>query len=73
MERLEEGLEGGWIPGQLRKLIEEDTDFGYQRIEQRTWVADGWAARQPLVRPSRASSTSTSASASAAIPTAVAD
>ncbi|KNG52805.1 hypothetical protein DDE82_009088 [Stemphylium lycopersici] len=32
MERLEEGLEGGWIPGQLRKLIEEDTDFGYQGL-----------------------------------------
>ncbi|KAF2634935.1 hypothetical protein P280DRAFT_523597 [Massarina eburnea CBS 473.64] len=39
MERLEEGLEGGWIPGQLRKFIEEDTDFGYQRIERRAWTS----------------------------------
>ncbi|KAF1345001.1 hypothetical protein EJ07DRAFT_186172 [Lizonia empirigonia] len=38
MERLGEGLEGGWIPSQLRKLIEEDTDFGYQIIERRAWT-----------------------------------
>jgi len=29
MERLEDGLGGGWIPGRLREPIEEDADFGY--------------------------------------------
>jgi hypothetical protein len=37
MERLEDGLDRGWIPGELRKPIEEDEDFGYQRIERHAW------------------------------------
>lgn len=37
MERLEDGLDKGWIPIELRKLIEEDQDFGYQRIERHAW------------------------------------
>jgi hypothetical protein len=37
MERLEAGLDRGWIPRPLRALIEEDTDFGYQRIESHAW------------------------------------
>lgn len=37
MERLEDGLDRGWIPGQLQELIEEDADFGYQRIESHAW------------------------------------
>jgi hypothetical protein len=37
MERLERGLDRGWIPGSLRELIEEDQDFGYQRIEHHAW------------------------------------
>ena len=37
MERLEDGLDRGWIPGRLRQLIEEDVDFGYQRIESHAW------------------------------------
>jgi hypothetical protein len=37
MERLEVGLDRGWIPRPLRVRIEEDTDFGYQRIESRAW------------------------------------
>lgn len=37
MERLEDGLDRGWIPGRLRQLIEEDADFGYQRIESHAW------------------------------------
>ncbi|PSN58769.1 hypothetical protein BS50DRAFT_368104 [Corynespora cassiicola Philippines] len=37
IERLEDGLDRGWIPGQLRELIEEDEDFGYQRIESHAW------------------------------------
>lgn len=37
MEQLEDGLDRGWIPGRLRKSIEEDADFGYQRIESHAW------------------------------------
>lgn len=37
MERLEDGLDRGWIPGRLRQSIEEDADFGYQRIESHAW------------------------------------
>lgn len=37
MERLEDGLDSGWIPGWLREPIEEDKDFGYQRIERHAW------------------------------------
>ncbi|KAF2679499.1 hypothetical protein K458DRAFT_117213 [Lentithecium fluviatile CBS 122367] len=37
MERLEDSLDRGWIPGWLRELIEEDQDFGYQRIEFHAW------------------------------------
>ncbi|PVH90837.1 hypothetical protein DM02DRAFT_399961 [Periconia macrospinosa] len=37
MEQLEDGLGRGWIPGRLRKSIEEDADFGYQRIESHAW------------------------------------
>ncbi|KAF3030366.1 hypothetical protein E8E12_000933 [Didymella heteroderae] len=37
MERLETGLDKGWIPEELRKLIEDDRDFGYQRIERHAW------------------------------------
>ncbi|KAF2834338.1 hypothetical protein M501DRAFT_1009755 [Patellaria atrata CBS 101060] len=37
MERLEDGLDRGWIPGLLRDLIEEDRDFGYQRFERHAW------------------------------------
>ncbi|KAF2462694.1 uncharacterized protein BDR25DRAFT_347642 [Lindgomyces ingoldianus] len=37
MERLEDGLDSGWIPGWLRETIEEDRDFGYQRIERHAW------------------------------------
>jgi hypothetical protein len=33
IERLEAGLDRGWIPRPLRELIKEDTDFGYQRIK----------------------------------------
>src|SRR2546421_7875 len=36
MERLEDGLDRGWIPGWLREPI-EDQDFGYQRIERYAW------------------------------------
>ncbi|KAF2254200.1 hypothetical protein BU26DRAFT_134941 [Trematosphaeria pertusa] len=37
MERLEDGLDRGWIPGRLREPIDEDQDFGYQRIERHAW------------------------------------
>jgi hypothetical protein len=37
MEQLEAGLDRGWIPRVLQELIEEDTDFGYQRIEPHAW------------------------------------
>ncbi|KAL5371474.1 hypothetical protein DPSP01_014248 [Paraphaeosphaeria sporulosa] len=37
MERLEDGLDSGWIPGWLREPIEEEQDFGYQRIERHAW------------------------------------
>jgi hypothetical protein len=37
IEQLEVGLDRGWIPGPLRELIEQDTDFGYQRIESHAW------------------------------------
>jgi hypothetical protein len=37
MEQLEIGLDRGWIPRALRQLIEEDADFGYQRIESHAW------------------------------------
>jgi hypothetical protein len=37
MERLEDGLDKGWIPKQLQILIEEDHDFGFQRIERNAW------------------------------------
>ncbi|KAF2623921.1 hypothetical protein BU25DRAFT_477519 [Macroventuria anomochaeta] len=37
MERLEAGLDRGWIPCELRELIEEDLDFDYQRIERHAW------------------------------------
>lgn len=37
IERLEDGLDRGWIPGRLRELIEEDADFGYQRIVPHAW------------------------------------
>ncbi|KAF2740307.1 hypothetical protein EJ04DRAFT_572164 [Polyplosphaeria fusca] len=37
IERLEDELDRGWIPDRLRELIEEDTDFGYQRIESHAW------------------------------------
>ncbi|KAH8726038.1 hypothetical protein GQ44DRAFT_579865, partial [Phaeosphaeriaceae sp. PMI808] len=36
-ERLGEGLDKGWIPVELRKLIEEDTDFGDQQIKSCAW------------------------------------
>ena len=37
MERLKNGLDKGWIPIELRTLIEEDQDFGYQRTERHVW------------------------------------
>ena len=37
MDRLEEGLGQGWIPGRLRELIEGDQDLGFQRIERHAW------------------------------------
>ena len=46
MEQLEDGLDSGWIPGWLRESIEEDQDFGYQRIERHAW--DQSAARSLL-------------------------
>jgi hypothetical protein len=37
MGRLEDGLDRGWIPGELQRPIEEDQGFGYQRIERHAW------------------------------------
>lgn len=37
MDRLEDGLDRGYIPGWLRRPIEDDQDFGYQRIEHHAW------------------------------------
>jgi hypothetical protein len=37
MARLEDGLDRGWIPGELQKPIEEGQGFGYQRIERHAW------------------------------------
>jgi hypothetical protein len=39
MERLGEGLDGGWIPSQLWNFPGQGTDFGYQRIERRAWTS----------------------------------
>ncbi|KAF2023753.1 hypothetical protein EK21DRAFT_118475 [Setomelanomma holmii] len=50
MERLEAGLDKGWIPIELRKLIEEDQDFGYQRIERHAWSENTTSAlSNPIV------------------------
>jgi hypothetical protein len=38
IQRLEDGLDRGWIPSSLRKPIEDDQDLGYQMIEPHAWA-----------------------------------
>lgn len=48
MERLEDGLDRCWTPGELRKPIEKDHDLGDQRTERHAW---GESAARSLLDP----------------------